>query len=218
MLAHHANTTGNTTTSIARLLSHHRNAVPEGLLLQIFSRLSHPTPLDRIPRYLEKTISRLTQLFNGKNLTQDPPRFYRTFESFLLGSFPQNSFIVDLSLPEVGRLRATACLEIMARELRFNICQISSSFLRNKDLANSSATVEARVSSNLRYACRHWAEHVSGLETLDVDLLRMLSGFFQTHFLHWLEVMSILALSPVNVLKHLVAMDVCNSLIFATMI
>lgn len=123
-----------------------------------------------------------------------------------------------ISSPQINYLHTTACLDIMAKELRFNMYKLPSSFVRNERLPDLKALSEANTSSRLRYACRHWADRVSQLETLDANLVGMLTRFFQAHFLHWLEVISILALSPVDILKNLVAIHVCNLLIFATMI
>lgn len=106
----------------------------------------------------------------------------------------------------------------MANELRFNIFTLSSSFKRNTDEQNLEALLEANVSFRLRYACCHWTDQVSGLETFDADLIGMLIRFFKANFLQWLEVMSILALLPVNILKNLGTVHVCDSFIFATII
>lgn len=147
----------------------------------------------------------------------DIPHLQQFFGSHLPGSVPESPSSTTIGASQVNRLHITTCLDIMAEELRFNIFTLSSSFMRNKDAQNLEALLEANMSSRLRYACRHWADRVSGLETLDVDLVGILISFFQTDFLHWLEVMSILDLLPGDVLK-LVTAHVCDSMIFATMI
>lgn len=121
-------------------------------------------------------------LMAGSLTSAQAPPFQRAFELFLLESSRQTSLSIELTPPEQARLRVITCLRIMDQELRFNICKFPSSFLRNKDLPNSSATVEAHISPHLRYACDHWAEHVSEVETLDVDLIQMLSSFFSDSF------------------------------------
>lgn len=218
MLGHHIDTSDATTTLLAFLLPNFRRPIPEWLLLEMLNRFSNHEPVDKIPRHLKKIILRLTQLFSGGKLIRDTSRLQRNFESFLRDSFLVAPLSMKTDLQEVYRLHITTYLEIMAKELRFNISEHPSSFVRNRDVLNIATLEGGNVSSHLRYACGHWADQIPKLETLNADLLEMVSGFFRTHFLHGLEVMSILALSPGDVLKNLVAIPVCNPLIFATMI
>lgn len=117
-----------------------------------------------------------------------------------------HSFLVNLkgilSL-EVHKEIAFMCLSIMAKELRFNICHLPSSFLRNSYVVNRAAVVEANISSHLRYACHFWTFHLSRLETCRVELVHMISDFFHIHLLSWLEVMSITETSPRGALAQL---------------
>lgn len=218
MLSHHVDTTDDSVTSLAHSLSHLRNAVPAWLPLQTFIRLSERNPLDQIPSDLNDTVSRLVQLFDDWKLTRDTPRFQPAFETFLWDLSRQSPSLIEITIPDVDRLRATICLDIMAKELRFNICKSPSSFLRSKDVPKIEALKAANISSHLRYACHQWTTHVCQMETLDVDLLEMLSDFFQTRFLYWLEVMGLLGLSPFEALKNLDPAPVRDSTILATLI
>lgn len=218
VLGHHVDTTNDITTSLARSLYDLRNAIPEWLPLHTFTRLSDHNLLDKIPQHLEQTVMRLIRLLDGEKLTGGTPHWHRTFELFLLESAPQNPFSIELRPPEVDRLRAITCLEIMTKELRFNIGEHPSSFLRNKDVPNLEVLERVNISSHLRDACRHWVEQFSRPETHDADLVGLLSKFFQTHFLHWLEVMSVLSLSPVEALKVLTPARVCDLIILAAIV
>jgi hypothetical protein len=44
---------------------------------------------------------------------------------------------------------------------------------------------------HLRYACRYWVRHVGHSQEID-KLTDSLLGFMRTHFLHWLEALSLL--------------------------
>lgn len=147
----------------------------------------------------------------------DVRRLQRLLGLHLPESFPEGPLSTEIGPSQANCLHITTCLEIMAEELRFNIFTLPSSFMRNKDVQNLQALLEANMSSRLRYACCHWTDQVSRLENPDADLLEMVSRFFRTHFLHWLEVMSILALSPIDALKNLNTVRVCDSMISATM-
>lgn len=218
MLGHHIDISDATVTSLACAFPKFRNTIPDWLLSQIFVRFSDHNPLNKNPRHVKIIISRLTRVFHGRTLNADAPPLQRSFEIFLRDSFPVLSLPAKIDLPIIHHLHITICLEIMAKELCFNISESPSSFFRNKEMLNPEALEGVNISSHLRYACCHWADQMSQLETVNTDLSEMVSGFFHTHFLPWLEVMSILALSPLDVLNKLVAIYVCNSLIFATMI
>ena len=51
--------------------------------------------------------------------------------------------------------------------------------------------MEQCITPELRYACRHWISHLhaSAIAVRDDDNVHQ---FLKTHFLHWLEVMSLL--------------------------
>lgn len=218
MLRHHVDATDDIATSLACSLFDFRNALPAWLPLEVFIRLSDHNPLDKIPRHLSRSVLRLAKVFDGGKMTRDSLHWQTTFELFVLESPRRSPFSIKLDPMELDQLCATTSLDIMAKELRFNICGSPSSFLRNKDVPNLEALKRERISSHLGYACRHWADQVSKVESLDPDLLGMLSAFFQTHFLRWLEVMSILNFSPVEALKNLDPERVSNPIVFDTTI
>lgn len=203
MLNHHIDATDDTATSLVLLLSNLQRTFPEWLPRKPFVSICRQNPLDKIPHYLEKAAFQLARLLDGGNETRDAPRFHSTFKSFLLESPRRNAISVDFTPPERAHFLATTFLEIMDKELCFNMSKLSSSVSLNKDVAGLNERLEANVSSSLLQACRHWTDEVAKLKTFNVDLLQMLDQFFRTHFLHWLEIMSILALSPVNALKKL---------------
>lgn len=209
MLNHHVDLTDNTATSLVRLLLNLQRAFPDWLPRQSFVALSHRNPLDKIPRHLKKATFQLARLLDGGKLLKDAPRFHVTFESFLLESSHRSPFSIELTPPERDFLLATTYLKIMDEELPL-------SFPQNKDVPDLKALSEANISSHLRYACRHWAQHVSQLENLDTDLVGTLSRFFQARFLHWLQVMSVLALPPVEALQDLDPARVSDSIIQTT--
>lgn len=211
MLGHHVDPTDGTVISLAHLFLDLQEILSDQLPLETLVSYAHIKPFEALPGHLKKNAFGLAQFLHGKRLSGGTPSWHYTFELFLLGSFPAK-------LPEANCLHISSCLRIMAKELRFNICESPSSFLRNKDVPNLEALKRTHISSHLAYACRYWADQVSKVETLDPDVLGMLSEFFQTHFLHWLEIMSILGLSPVETLKKLDAVRVSNLIIVSTMI
>jgi hypothetical protein len=55
----------------------------------------------------------------------------------------------------------------------------------------SSAVIRRWIAPELRYACRHWITHLtaSAIAVSDDDEVH---AFLKTHFLHWLEALSLL--------------------------
>lgn len=204
MLGHHVDITEAITTSLARLVLDLQKTTPDSLSLEALINYVDFNPFKALPSDLRRSVFRLVGVFQGARLAGEVPPWQGTFDSFLLDSFPRGAL-------KANRLHLTSCLKIMAKELRFDLYKLPSSFLRNDDVRNLQLLEGAKISSHLHYACCHWADHFSELETLDADLVNILSGFFQTYFLYWLEVMSIVGLSPAEVLKKLDVARVCTS-------
>ncbi|CAG7845869.1 COMPASS-like H3K4 histone methylase component WDR5B {ECO:0000303/PubMed:19567704} Short=AtWDR5B {ECO:0000303/PubMed:19567704} [Serendipita indica DSM 11827] len=90
------------------------------------------------------------------------------------------------------RILADQCLRIMKERLRFNICEISSSYLLNRDVLNGLSSIETYIPRHLQYASRYWADHLH--YTLPSEkTLRLIQYVFKLHFLSWLEVASFLS-------------------------
>ncbi|EGO05414.1 hypothetical protein SERLA73DRAFT_19626, partial [Serpula lacrymans var. lacrymans S7.3] len=91
-----------------------------------------------------------------------------------------------------------ACLQIMYDPndgLKFNICGLETSFVRNQDVQDLAGRIKKDIGIHLAYACRFWGDHlVDASQCLsDCDWLpEMLRTLFGTHFLHWLEVMTLI--------------------------
>ncbi|TDL14574.1 WD40 repeat-like protein, partial [Rickenella mellea] len=91
---------------------------------------------------------------------------------------------------------AYKCLNIMADKLKFNICNLESSYVLNKDLDNLDEKIHRNISIDLQYSCFYWASHLydSSAEKLNVAaVLAQLEKFlFGCHLIFWLEVLSLL--------------------------
>lgn len=127
---------------------------------------------------------------------------HTSFNRYLLNGDQSGKYSIDVT---ESRSRITReCFEIMQQGLRFNICACPTSLQRNSDLENLASTTSANISSTLSYSCRHWPQHVFEVhnetsKNIESPLLR----FFRDHFLHWLEVMSVLGISPYTALMRL---------------
>ncbi|KZP08543.1 hypothetical protein FIBSPDRAFT_1052362 [Athelia psychrophila] len=87
---------------------------------------------------------------------------------------------------------ATGCLRVMKRFLRFNICGLETSHLRNRDVPDLAKRVQDSIPRSLAYACRFWAEHIRLAGAINPQALPLILEFFQALFLYWLEVLSLI--------------------------
>lgn len=121
---------------------------------------------------------------------------------------------------EVQRIMASGCFEIMkngSREpsrlqtpppgLRFNMCNLQNSHLRNDEVPNLPQTITESVSPELRYSCMFWADHFIGsrlnefFESTDVGVTGIpasASSFIcSVQSLYWVEAMTLFDSIPV---------------------
>jgi hypothetical protein len=78
----------------------------------------------------------------------------------------------------------------MQAGLRFNIANIPSSFILDRDNATLSEAVERNISPVLSYSCRNWDYHLLGVASTDLDAT--LSEFLELRVLFWIEAMNLL--------------------------
>jgi hypothetical protein len=114
-------------------------------------------------------------------------------------------FLVDQN--ERHHQLAFACLGIMKTELKFNICELETSCVRNDDVTDLPERVAARIPTRLQYSCRFWAAHLcevtSDLGRSDSRLLKEVRDVFHIHLLYWLEVMSLIKEVPASLIAVL---------------
>ena len=96
-----------------------------------------------------------------------------------------------IDLDNARRLIAEQCFVVMKSELRFNICSLESSYVRNDDVQDLADRIKSRISPQLKYACLHWAQHLSEI-SCSSELLRMVSEFAYIRLLFWFEVLSLI--------------------------
>jgi hypothetical protein len=100
-------------------------------------------------------------------------------------------FTVSRSLH--SEVMALTCLRIMNRELKFNICGLETSYLRNDDVKALSIRIEEKIPVFLLYSCHFFAEHLQDIigGECDIAVVREIEIFLHSQLLFWLEVMSL---------------------------
>ncbi|KIM19685.1 hypothetical protein M408DRAFT_83185, partial [Serendipita vermifera MAFF 305830] len=84
-----------------------------------------------------------------------------------------------------------ACLRTMKNNLRFNICDLETSYIHNQDIPDLDLRVKARIPPLLSYSSCHWAGHlIEG--GFSEEIYESLQYFMSNLFLFWLEVLSLI--------------------------
>jgi hypothetical protein len=113
---------------------------------------------------------------------------HTSFRDFLINKEKSGEF--SIVLLEAHSELAHACLGLVLRDLRFNICKIESSYLANRDIQDLDARITEHLPPALLYACCFYGAHIGHLGFV-TDLFRKLRDFFETKFLFWLEALSL---------------------------
>ena len=108
--------------------------------------------------------------------------------------------VIDMSCDKTSyhALLTQSCFNVMMSTsgLRFNICQLPSSFLLDSQVPDLAVRIQENISDVLRYCSHYWAQH---LVQAAEDKLNVLFGcivqFLNKHVLFWIEAMNLLKLS-----------------------
>ncbi|CAH0026170.1 unnamed protein product [Clonostachys rhizophaga] len=110
--------------------------------------------------------------------------FHLSFRDYLLGGSAGQFQVVEA---DVHGVLGARCLELMSTYLKEDICELKwpGESCPDKD------TINAHLSPEVQYTCRYWVYHTteSGKRLRDGDKA---CTFFQQHFLHWLEALTLM--------------------------
>ncbi|KIM87374.1 hypothetical protein PILCRDRAFT_814882 [Piloderma croceum F 1598] len=139
---------------------------------------------------VELILPSLASLLSGVNQQHVPVRaLHASFFDFLTDRNRSKSYFVDPSQHSHSLMLSS--LRVMESGLRFNICNLETSHVRNTDVPDLAARVENTILPHLSYGCRFWADHLI-TTAYDTEILSKLRDFFHHRFLYWLEVLSLL--------------------------
>jgi hypothetical protein len=83
-------------------------------------------------------------------------------------------------------------LRTMNKLLRYNICELESSYLHNRDIRGVSEKIRQHIPEHLSYSCRYFGEHLVASGDQNPEVEDMIEEFLYSKFLFWLEVLSLL--------------------------
>jgi hypothetical protein len=137
------------------------------------------------------TVKRMGSLLSGTTNPDSPIRpLHASFCDFLTDQLWSGEFYVDMSM--VQRDLAFASLRVMERDLRFNICDMKSSYLSNSKDVGLQERIEQHISPHLSYSSRFWMMHVR-TTVFDTELVQEVKLFFDhEQLLFWIELLGLI--------------------------
>ena len=100
---------------------------------------------------------------------------------------------------------AQQSLRLMSKTLKRNICYLPTPGTLRSEIDNT--TVDQYLPDHIQYACQYWIDHLQKGK-LSLHDSTQVYEFFQNHFLHWLEALSIIgkiteAILMINILQSI---------------
>jgi hypothetical protein len=135
-------------------------------------------------------IKHMGSLLSGTNSCTPIRPLHASFHDFLMDKSSSGDFFIEVS--DVQLDLAFASLRVMEHGLRFNICDLKSSYLPNSQDTELPQRVKTSIPPHLSYSCRFWATHVSS-STFDPELANAIKSFFDhERLLFWIEALGLL--------------------------
>jgi hypothetical protein len=114
---------------------------------------------------------------------------HASFPDFLIDRDRSAEYFINVS--PVQENLAISCLLVMENGLRFNICQMPSSYLPNSKVPDLDDRIKEHISSELSYSCRFWTVHVCNMP-FKMSVADAVRKLFSDKLLFWFEVLSFL--------------------------
>ncbi|KNG82737.1 NACHT and WD40 domain protein [Aspergillus nomiae NRRL 13137] len=125
--------------------------------------------------------------------------FHQSFRDFLLHPKIRTKTEFWIDEKQTHKETLLRCISVMTRAkggLSRNICQLPNDGTLRDEISDE--IIRDHISAELQYSCRYWIHHLEcgSYRIKDQDNIHT---FLETHFLHWLEAMSILGLASETV-------------------
>ncbi|KAG8702391.1 hypothetical protein FRC09_004764, partial [Ceratobasidium sp. 395] len=157
----------------------------EPLTVGVLASLLGSNALDAVHVVLRHMLSVLS--FHGVN--GRVTTLHQSFPDYMLDS--SRSLGYHCNAKEHNSMMTQRCFDLMkVPNPPFNICNLESSFLLDREVPNLDKEIEEAVSNELFYACRYWGAHLLAAEAAK-SLVDELHVWACERFLLWLEVMNL---------------------------
>ena len=177
--------------------SHFKSVVGAILLI------SHPLSISALsdllrncgsPLDISNSLQTLYSILLVPDNTEDPVQiFHRSFPDFLTNPQRCTNHQLLINPPTHHKEILLSCLGVMKERLKRNICNLDDHAVLSevKDLLQLRTT---HISDALKYACHFWTNHltkVPGISDNAKEVQEAIDDFFETGFLHWIEVLAL---------------------------
>ncbi|KAI0318856.1 hypothetical protein OF83DRAFT_1056097 [Amylostereum chailletii] len=145
-----------------------------------------PEPYDGV----KSVVGHLSSLLSGVHDSAMPIRpLHTSFRDFLVNK--QYSLEFYINPRDHHSDLAFACLRTLNTNLKFNPCELETSYALNKDMPKLKQRVGKSITPSVTYACRFWAQHLR-LSRFNIDLYNQVHRFLFDKLLFWFEALSLL--------------------------
>jgi hypothetical protein len=136
-------------------------------------------------------VESMGSLLSGTTNPDSPIRpLHASFRDFLTNERYSGEFFIDVSKAE--RNLAFASLRVMEHGLRFNICDLKSSYLPNSKDPGLQERVQKYIPPHLSYSSRFWMSHVR-TTVFDKELAKEVCSWFNSEQpLFWIELLALI--------------------------
>ena len=114
--------------------------------------------------------------------------FHASFPDYLFDKLRSRDFHCEMT--EHSEVLANCCFDLMKDKLKFNICELESSFVFDKDVLDLQERMKKSISAALSYACRYWGGHLRQGYFTDTVHERLVE-FLKHRLLFWMEVLNL---------------------------
>ena len=168
--------------------------------------------------HLDTILRLLISVINSTSRTEPLRVYHASFPDFIIDGERCERDKLVIHPTEHHRHIASLCFRVMQSDLQRNICDLQGSerYQKNCDIPNISERVKEKISPQLAYSCRYWANHLAKGDKIDDKLLTQLNDFVFIHFLHWLEVLSLIGKmsSAYEAIEHVRQMKIVSDSVF----
>ncbi|CUA67980.1 putative WD repeat-containing protein alr2800 [Nostoc sp, PCC 7120] [Rhizoctonia solani] len=183
--------------AILSSLEHEPLAIPDLQYLLVASNQVGKGTLERVVA----SLGPIVQLIDGQYV-----KFHHSsFKDYSTNSSRSGDFHVDLE--QYAANLANCCLEVMQRDLRFNICGLKTSYLLNSEVPDLKRRIHSHIGPALKHACTHWISYFKS--SPNQALVKTITKFLEApQLMYWIEVLSLLgridlAIAEISKLKSL---------------
>jgi hypothetical protein len=114
-----------------------------------------------------------------------------SFRDFLTGRIGEENPGLLCGTKMQQRSLVLDLFRVMQNKLKFNICDLPTSHLRNIDIDGLDERKQKYIQGHLAYSCRFWAVHLAASD-YSPQVAQIAGRFVLDHFLFWLEVLSLI--------------------------